>query len=143
LNLFGVRNHLVKLLDTSNPLGWLLEETLSDVSHNALVFSDFSWDTHQGAQLRRQVDILSFLTNFKQWLINRVNFYAVSSFEIINHVGSGLLVAMVEDVVFGVHVPFDLMHLVGTVGAVFGHHDGPFKLSVDKICIMSLASIIY
>ena len=48
LDLFGVRDHLVKLLDASDSLVRFLEETLSDVSHDTLVFSDLSWDSDQG-----------------------------------------------------------------------------------------------
>ena len=66
-----------------------------------------------------------------------MNFDSVSSFEIINHVGSGFFVTMVKDVVFRVHAPLDLMDLVGTMRAVFSHDYSAFKLSVDKICIVS------
>jgi hypothetical protein len=143
LDLLGLSDHSVELLDAPNSLWWLLEETLSDVGHDALVFSDLGWDADKGAKLWWQVDILSLLPNLKQWLVNGVNFDPVSSLEIVNHVGPCFLVTMVKDVVFGVHVPLDLMHFVGSVGAILGHNDGAFKLSVHKICIVSQASIIY
>ena len=69
LHLFGVCNHSVELFDASDSLWWFLEEALSDVSHNALVFSDLGWDSDEGAKFWRQIDILPFLTNFKQRLI--------------------------------------------------------------------------
>jgi len=72
-----------------------------------------------------------------------VNFDSVGGFEIINHVGSSFFISMVKNVVFRVHVPLDLMDLVGTVRTVLSHDDCAFKFSVDKICIMSLATIIY
>ena len=36
---------------------------------------------------------------------------AVSSLKVVDHVGSGLLITVVKDVVFGVHVPLDLVDL--------------------------------
>ena len=52
-------------------------------------------------------------------------------------------ISVVEDVVLGVHVPLDLVHFVGTVRAVLGHDDRTLELSVDEICIVTLASISY
>ena len=121
----------------------LLEQALSDVGHHSLVFSDLGWNSYESAKFWRKVDILSFLSNFEKWLTNGTNFDTVGGQEVVNHVGSSLFISVVEDVVSWVHVPLDLVDLVGTVRAVFGHNDGSFKLSVDKICIMSLASIIY
>ena len=72
-----------------------------------------------------------------------MNFDTISSSEIVNHISSCFLVSVIKDVVFGIHIPLDLMHLIGSVGAVFSHHDSSFKLPVDKIFIMSLESIIY
>lgn len=72
-----------------------------------------------------------------------MNFDSVSSFEIINHIGSGFLISMIKDVVLGVHVPLDLVHFVGTVRPILGHHDGAFKFSIDEICIMFMKSILY
>ena len=72
-----------------------------------------------------------------------MNFDSVGGFEIINHVSSGFFISMVKNVVFGVHIPLDLVDFVGTVRTILSHDDSAFKLSVDKICIMSLAPIIY
>lgn len=69
-------------------------------------------------------------------------FDSVGCFEVVDHVGPGLLVAVVEDVVFGVHVPPDLVDLVGTVGSVLGHDDSTLKFAVDKLCIVALAPIV-
>jgi hypothetical protein len=141
LNLFGVGDHAVQLLDASDPLRRLLEEALSDVSHHPLVLSDLSRDSDEGAQLWWEVDVLPLLTDFKQWLVHRVDLDAVSGLEVVYHVSSGLLVAVVEDVVLRVHAPLDLVHLVGSVRAVLGHDDGTFELSVDEIGVMSHSSV--
>jgi hypothetical protein len=68
LDLFGFSDHPVQLFDASNSLWGFLEETLSNISHDALVFSDLGWNSDKCAKLWWQVDILTFLTNFKQWL---------------------------------------------------------------------------
>jgi hypothetical protein len=70
LDFLGICNHSIKLFDTSNSLWWLLEQALSDVSHDALIFSNFGWNTDEGTELWWQIDVLPFLTNFKQRLIN-------------------------------------------------------------------------
>jgi hypothetical protein len=48
---------------------------------------------------------------------------------------------MVKNVVFRVHLPFDLMHLVGSVRSILGHNDGTFELSVDETGIVSHSSV--
>jgi hypothetical protein len=66
---------------------------------------------------------------------------AVSGLEVINHIGGGLLVSVVEDVLLRVHPPLDLVHLVGSVRAVLGHDDGTLELAVDEILVMSLSPV--
>ena len=70
-----------------------------------------------------------------------MNFTTISSFKVINHVSSCLLITVVENVVLWIHVPLDLMDLVGSVGAILGHDDGTFELSVDKSGIVPHSSI--
>ena len=120
----------------------LLEEGLSDVGHNLLILSNLRWNTHKCTEFWWQINILSFLSDFKKWLINRVYFYRVSRQEIVDHIGPGLLVSVVEDVVFGIHVPLDLMDLVGSVWSVLSHDDGSLELSVDEIIIVALKSVL-
>ena len=137
-----IGNHSVELLDAPDSLRWLLKEGLPDLGHDPLILSDLCWDTDQCAKLWRQVDILPLLPDLEQRLIDGVDFHAISGLEVVNHVGSSLLVAMVKDVVLGVHVPLDLVHLVGSVRTVLGHDDGPFEFSVYEILVVSLSSII-
>ena len=120
----------------------LLEQTLSDIGHDLLVLSDFGGDAHKGAQFGRQVDVLSFLSDFEQWLIYGVDFHLIGRVKIVDHVGSGLLVAVVEDVVLGVHVPLDGVHLVGSVGPVLGHNDCSLEFSVDEALVVALLSVL-
>ena len=71
-----------------------------------------------------------------------MNFYSIGRSEVVDHVGPGLLVAVVEDVVFGVHIPLDLVYFVGTVGSVLGHDNSTLKFAVHKLCIVALAPIV-
>ena len=120
----------------------LLEQTLSDVGHDLFVLSNLGGDSDQGAELGRQVDVLSFLTDFEKRLTHAVDFNIVGRVKIVNHVGSGLLVAVVEDVVLGVHVPLNRVDLVGSVGPVLGHDDRALELSVDKALVVSLEPVL-
>lgn len=142
LDLFGVRDHLVELLDAGNSLVGLLEEALPDFSHDFLVLPDLVRDAHQGAQFWWQVDVLSFLPNFEQRLIHRVYFDPVGRQEVVDHVGSGLLVAVVEDILLRVHVPLYLVHFVSPVWAVLGHYDGALELPVDEVLVVSFPSVL-
>lgn len=141
LDLLGVSNHSVELLNASNSLWRLLEEALSDISHNSFILSNFGGDSDEGAKLWWEIDVLSLLTNFKQRLIQRSNLNAIGCLEVVNHVGSGLLVTMIKDVVFRVHVPLDLMDLVSSMWTVLSHDDGTLELSVDECSIVSHTSI--
>jgi hypothetical protein len=49
---------------------------------------------------------------------------------------------VVEDVVLGIHSPFDLMYFVGSVGSVLGHYNGSFEFSVYKVLVVALLSIL-
>lgn len=122
---------------------WLLEQALSDVSHDLLVFSDFGGDTDQCAQFWRQINVLSLLSDFKEWLSGGMNFNMICSVKIINHVGTSFFISMVENVILWVHVPFDLVDFVSSVRAIFGHDNSTFKFSANKVLIKSLKSIFY
>ena len=71
-----------------------------------------------------------------------VDFDLVGLSEVFNHIASRLIISMIEDVVFGVHVPLDLVDLVCSMWSILGHHDSAFKFAVDKLCIVALAPIV-
>ena len=66
----------------------------------------------------------------------------VGGVEVVDHVGPCLLIAMVENVVLWVHSPLNLVHLVGSVWSVLGHHDSPLEFSVDEIVVVSLKPVL-
>ena len=77
-----------------------------------------------------------------KWQIYRNNFYYIGHFKVVYHVDLGLIVAVVKDIVFGVHIQFDLVHFVGTVRSILGHDDSTLKLTDDKLCIIALVPIV-
>ena len=142
-DLFGVGYDSVELLDAPDPLVWLLEQALPDVGHDSLVLSDLCWEADEGAELGWKVDVLSLLADLEQWLVDGVDLDAVGRQEVVDHVGPGLLVSVIEDIVLGVHAPLDLVDLVCTMRSVLGHDDCSFELPVDESCIVALESIVY
>lgn len=72
-----------------------------------------------------------------------VYFDLVSSLEVVNHIASSLLIAVIKDIVLGIHIPLDTVNFVGTVRAVPGHHDSSFEFSVHVGLVMSQHSIFY
>lgn len=119
-----------------------LEETLADVCHHLLVLSYLGGNADECAEFWGQVNVLALLSYFKKGLINGMNFDVVRGVEIVDHICTRLFVAVVEDVIVGVHVPFDLVYLVGAMGSVLGHDDGSFKFSVDECLIVPLEAVL-
>ena len=119
-----------------------MKQALPDVSHDLFVVSNSSWDANQSTKLRWKINILSSLSYLKQGLHSRMYLHLVSSPEVVNHVGSCLFVTLVEDIFLWVHIPLDLVHFVGTMWTVFGHYNCALEFFIDKIIVVSLASII-
>jgi len=71
-----------------------------------------------------------------------MNLHIVGGVEVVDHICPGLLVSVVEDVVFWIHAPLDLMYLVCPVWPVLSHDDGSFKLSVDEILVVALEPVL-
>ena len=49
---------------------------------------------------------------------------------------------MVKDVLLGVHVPLDLVDLVGPMRAVVGHDNGSLELTVHEVGVMAQPSLL-
>lgn len=69
-----------------------------------------------------------------------MNLDTVGSLEVIDHISSGLLITMVKNVILWVHVPLDLMDLVGSMWTILSHDDSALELTVDEIGVVSHAS---
>jgi hypothetical protein len=74
LDLLGVGDHLVELGDALDAVVGLLEERLSNVSHDALVLSDLGWNANEDAKLWRQINELLLLFYFKERLLRLGDF---------------------------------------------------------------------
>ena len=142
LHLLRVCDELVEVLDAVNAFWRLLEETLTDVSHDALTLANLGRDTDQSAQLGRKINVLAFLTDFEQRLMHCTNADVVSRAEIIDHVGASALITMIKDVVLRVHVPLDLMYLVCAVRSIVRHDNGTFELAIDEGGVVARTTLL-
>lgn len=108
----------------------LLEERLAHGGHRFLVFTHFLGDANQHAELGRQVNVLTLLLDFEEWLVERHDLLVILLTEVLHH-GDGLaLFALLEAARLRAHVPAHRGHLVRLVVAVAGHHDRMFELVV-------------
>jgi len=85
LDFFALRNHGIQFTNGSDAVVGLLEETLSHCRHGLLVLPHFLRNAHQHAELRRQVDVLALLFNFKQGLVEVHDLLVILLLEILNH----------------------------------------------------------
>lgn len=110
----------------------LLEQRLAHSGHSLFIFADLLWDTDKHAQFWRQVDILTFLFDFKQRLVKTHNLFVILLAEVLHH-GNGLaLLTLFETAGFRAHVPADGRHFVCLVMTVAGHDDCVFELIVHS-----------
>lgn len=84
---------------------------------------------------------MAFLPNFEKRLVLVVNLDLIGLSEILDHVAARLVISMIKDVVFGVHVPLDLVNFVSTMWTILSHDNGAFEFSVNVALIMASKSI--
>lgn len=142
LHFLRVSDELVEVLDATDAFWRLLEKTLTDVSHDALVLANLGRDTDQCAQLGWQINVLPLLTDFEQRLVHRTDADVVSRAEVINHIGASALITMIKDVVLRVHVPLNLMHLVRAVRSIVRHDNGTFELAIDEGGVVARTTLL-
>jgi len=130
-DLLRLGDHLIQVADRLDTVVRLLEQALAHGGHDALVLPYALRDAHKGAELRRQVDILALLFDFKQGLIEVHNLNVVLLLEVEDH-GNGLTdLALLELASLWRHVPLDRAYIVGFVLAVARHDDGTLELFID------------
>lgn len=71
-----------------------------------------------------------------------MNFDLIGGSEVVDHIASGLLIAVIEDVVFWIHVPPNLVHFVSPVRPVSRHHDGSLEFSVNIRLLVASQAIL-
>lgn len=129
LDLLRLSNHLVDLLNALDTVKWLLEETLPDLGHDALVFSNFGWNADQDAKFRRQVNVLTLLFDFEKWLLYLGDFTLVCLQEVRQHGDLFVIVSLIKKVAFWRHVPLDGVDFVSSLLAVVGHDYSAFEFA--------------
>lgn len=142
LHLLRVGDELVQVFDAIDTFWRLLEKTLTDVGHDALTLANLGRDTDQSAQLRRQINVLPFLTDFEQGLVDCTNGDVISRAEVVDHISAGALIAMVENVFLRVHVPLDLVHFVRAVRSVVGHDNSALELTINERGVVTSAALL-
>lgn len=65
----------------------------------------------------------------------------VSCLEVVYHVGSSPFISVVKNILLWIHIPFDLMNLVSSMGTIIGHDDSTLELSIDKIHIVAVTAL--
>ncbi len=136
----------VELTDALDALLRHLEGRLAQLEHRDGVLANERWDSHERAQFRRQVDILSLLPDFEQRLVYLRYLRLVRVQEILAHgyLLLGVANLLHELVVARLHVPADLMHFVSAVGPVPCHDNrvGPLMRHL-VIVLHPIESVIY
>lgn len=64
----------------------------------------------------------------------------IGCLEVVNHVGSSPFISVIEDVFLWVHVPFDLMNFISSVGTIISHDNSSLELSVYKVHIVAVTA---
>lgn len=82
--------------DTLDAIIRLLEQALSDVSHDALVLSDLRRDSNQDAELWWQKDALLLLFYFEERLVRDCNPLFVIFQEVVQHPDTGLCTTLLS-----------------------------------------------
>ena len=145
LYLLGLRDHLVELSDTLDTVDWLLEQTLTDIGHNAFIFADLRWDPNQDAELGWQINVLLFLFYFKQRLFWLTNFGVVNFQEVVKHLDFFVAIFSLLKVIGArAHVPTDSVYLVGSLLAVVGHNNCAVKITLNVMfTFKALKTFVY
>lgn len=77
-NFLRLSYHFIDFFDALDSVLRLLEEALTDISHNSLVLSNLWWYTDKNTQLRRKVDVLPLLFDLEERLVKLMNFCLIS-----------------------------------------------------------------
>ena len=112
---------------------WLLEETLSHLSHSFLVFANLLRNTDKHGELWGQVDVLALLLNFKQGLLHLTNDLIVLLLEVGGHGDGRSNFTLLEVARLWAHVKAHIADLVGFVVTVTRHNDGTLELVLDSL----------
>lgn len=142
LHFSRIHDCFVKGFYASDPLFRLLKQTVSDISHNFRVLSDFGGNAHQDALLWREVNVLALLLYLEEGLLQVHDFNIVGSQKVIFHGGSLLGISLVKIVRLRAHIPSDGVYLVGSIGTVLSHDDCTLEFPVNSFLVMTSETIV-
>jgi hypothetical protein len=131
LDLFALWNHLVKFANRSDTIMRFLEKTLSHGSHGFFVFSNFLRDSNEHAKFRWQVNVLSFLLDFKKWLVKTHNLLVVLRSEVLDHGDRLTCFSLFKSTSLWAHIPSDCADLISLVMTITGHDNCVFEFIVN------------
>lgn len=132
-NLLRRGNHGIKIADRFDAVMRFLEETLTHGCHDAFVFTYALRDSNECAQFGRQIDILSFLLDLEERLIQVHDGNIVLLLEVQHHRDGLTNLTLLELTRLWSHVPFERGNLVGFVLAVARHDNCTFEFFVDRL----------
>jgi hypothetical protein len=133
LDLLRVGDHFVDLGNALYTVVGLLEETLTDVSHDLLVLANLGRNADKDTELRWQIDTLSLLLDLEQRLVGICDLLLVVLLEVVEHLNSSLstaLLSLLEEVGARRHVPTDSVDLVGSLEAIVGHDYSAVEIAI-------------
>lgn len=85
LHVLRLGDHVVQLADAADTIVWLLEETLAHLGHRLLVLAHLLRNADKHAQFRGQIDILSFLFDLEERLVETHDLLVVLLAEVLHH----------------------------------------------------------
>jgi len=115
-----------------------LEEAITDIRHDLLVFADFGRNTYENAKFGRKIDALLFLFNLKQRLVGISDFLLIVFHKIVKHLDLSLwasLLSLFEIVRSRSHIPANPVYFISTFLTIIGHHDCIVKVTIHGILI--------
>lgn len=133
---------MTETLDRVDSLVRCLIETLSNISHGPSILSDARRETYKNTEFRWQINVASFLLDFKKWLMDVINLLSVNLIEITCH-SDGCTVSFVEGVVAGRHFPHDWWHPVSSTASILSHNNSSVEISVNDFFIMVTKAVFY
>ena len=133
LDLLALSNHFVQLLNGVNSVMWLLEETLSHLSHSLFIFPDTLGNTDKHSEFWRQINILALLLNLKEGLLHLLDLLIILLFEVGCHRNSSASFALFEVTGLGAHVETHITDFISLMVAIARHDDSALKLINDSL----------
>lgn len=110
-----------------------LEKTLAHRSHSLFIFPYFLRDSNQHAQFRREVNILPFLFDFKQRLVQAHDLFVVLLAEILDHRNCLTCFTLFKARSFWAHVPSYTTNFVGFMVTITCHNNSMFEFIVNSL----------